>query len=151
MLFPGVFVVSLTLAYISTKFFDYELLGIVFSSIMWGSLVGILLILTGIRKSRKALRDKDEYYAAKREKNAREDDTEETMEADETNSLKNYYTILDLNENATSTEIKDAYRILAKQWHPDKHTSLEGKQFAEVRMKEINQAYEKLRKFGMLD
>jgi len=70
MLFPGVFVVSLTLAYISTKFFDYELLGIVFSSIMWGSLVGILLILTGIRKSRKALRDKDEYYAAKREKNA---------------------------------------------------------------------------------
>jgi len=167
-LFPGVFIISLTLAYVSTKIFDYALLGVTFSLIMWGSLVGILLIITGIRKSKKALKDKNEYYNSKREKKAREEDIAEAREdakeeereekareiareEQELFSLKKCYEILDLNENTTPSEIKSAYRNLAKQWHPDKHISLEEKRYAEVQMKEINQAYEKLRKLGKVD
>ena len=33
--------------------------------------------------------------------------------------IKNFYTQLGLNKNATKTEIKSAYRLLAKKYHPD--------------------------------
>ena len=37
--------------------------------------------------------------------------------------LKDYYKTLDVARTATGDEIKDAYRKLAKQWHPDKNPS----------------------------
>ena len=55
--------------------------------------------------------------------------------------MKEYYTRLGVNENATKEEIKKAYRKLALQWHPDKH---KGEKDAEEKFKEINQAYEVL-------
>ena len=52
---------------------------------------------------------------------------------------KDYYEVLGVSKNATTQEIKRAYRKLAHQYHPDKV----GKT-GEVKFKEINQAYQVL-------
>ncbi|MGD9115893.1 MAG: DnaJ C-terminal domain-containing protein [Dehalococcoidia bacterium] len=52
-----------------------------------------------------------------------------------------YYNILGVNRNATEREIKQAYRKLARQLHPDVNP---GDKSAEERFKQVNQAYEVL-------
>jgi uncharacterized membrane protein YsdA (DUF1294 family) len=54
--------------------------------------------------------------------------------------LKDYYAILGVPRNATPEEIKEAYRRLAKEYHPDKNPSPE----AEERFKLIDEAYQVL-------
>lgn len=53
---------------------------------------------------------------------------------------KDYYEVLGVAKNATSDEIKRAYRKLALQYHPDRNKTKEG----EVRFKEVTKAYEVL-------
>ena len=55
--------------------------------------------------------------------------------------MKDYYKILEITTTATKDEIKKAYRKLAKQFHPDKNG---GNKEAEVKFKEIAEAYETL-------
>lgn len=50
---------------------------------------------------------------------------------------------LGLNQGATPAEIKTAFRMLAKTWHPDKHSGA-SKAAAEQRFKQIALAYETL-------
>lgn len=59
-----------------------------------------------------------------------------------------YYAILGLSPGAGFTEVKAAYRKLSMQYHPDKvgHLGEEFKKVAEEKMKEINNAYEYLKK-----
>jgi len=62
-----------------------------------------------------------------------------------------YYAILGLSPGADFSEIKAAYRKLSMKYHPDKvgHLGEEFKKVAEEKMKEINSAYEYLkRKFA---
>ena len=54
--------------------------------------------------------------------------------------------ILAIDINATPAQIKDAYRTLARQWHPDRFIDLIEKQIAEEQFKQINLAYEYLKK-----
>ncbi len=54
---------------------------------------------------------------------------------------KDYYKILGVSRNATEKEIKQAYRKLARKYHPDVNP---GNREAEVRFKEINEAHEVL-------
>lgn len=54
--------------------------------------------------------------------------------------------ILAIDINATPAQIKDAYRSLARQWHPDRFIDRIEKQAAEERFKQINAAYEYLKK-----
>ena len=57
-----------------------------------------------------------------------------------------YYKILGIEAGASETEIKQAYRQLAKIWHPDcfPHDPELRKQ-AEARIKELNEAYQVLK------
>ena len=54
---------------------------------------------------------------------------------------KDYYNILEVNRNASEREIKQAYRRLARQFHPDVNP---GDESAEEKFKRINEAYEVL-------
>jgi len=54
---------------------------------------------------------------------------------------RDYYKILKVKRNASTEEIKEAYRRLAREYHPDLHP---GNPTAEERFKEICQAYEVL-------
>lgn len=55
---------------------------------------------------------------------------------------KDYYEILGLNRTASKEEIKAAYRALAKKFHPD--LNKDNPKLAEVKFKEISEAYEVL-------
>jgi molecular chaperone DnaJ len=55
---------------------------------------------------------------------------------------KDYYAILGVGKNATQKEIKDAYRKLARKYHPD---SNKGNKETEEKFKEIGEAYEILK------
>jgi len=57
---------------------------------------------------------------------------------------RDYYKILGVKRNASKKEIKDAYRGLAKIWHPDMHESEEDKKKAEKKFFDIAAAKEVL-------
>lgn len=63
-------------------------------------------------------------------------------------SEERYYGVLGLKSGAGFAEIKQAYRRLSKEYHPDKvgHLGEEFRQVAEEKMKEINVAYNYLQK-----
>lgn len=52
--------------------------------------------------------------------------------------MKNYYKILEVEENASDDEIKKSYRTLSKKYHPDVNPD------GAEKFKEINEAYETL-------
>ncbi|ONK58014.1 uncharacterized protein A4U43_C09F6950 [Asparagus officinalis] len=54
-----------------------------------------------------------------------------------------FYEVLNLSEDSSPQEIRKAYKILAKKWHPDKHP-VSSKREAEAKFKAISQAYEAL-------
>lgn len=54
---------------------------------------------------------------------------------------RDYYEVLGVPRNASATEIKKAYRQLARQYHPDVNS---GDQAAEEKFKEVKEAYDVL-------
>src|SRR3972149_4031134 len=50
---------------------------------------------------------------------------------------RDYYEVLGVPRNATKDQVKDAYRKLAMQFHPDRNKTPE----AEEKFKEISEAY----------
>ena len=65
---------------------------------------------------------------------------EEFRKLKHTSSLPDYYKILEIPKNATQKEIKNQFRRLVKEWHPDKNPDPKTKE----KMAEINKAYEVL-------
>lgn len=62
-------------------------------------------------------------------------------------SIKDPFEILGIEKDASQDKIKEAYRKMAKQYHPDKviHLGKEFQEIAEKRFKEIQKAYEMLK------
>lgn len=52
------------------------------------------------------------------------------------------YQVLGVSPGATDEQIKDAYRKLAKKYHPDQYADSPLKDLADEKMKEINEAYD---------
>ena len=67
-------------------------------------------------------------------------DEEEFKKMIQNSSLPNYYKILGITQDASNKEIKEQFRRLVKEWHPDRNPSPETKE----KMAEINKAYEVL-------
>ena len=57
----------------------------------------------------------------------------------------NYYEILKVSKNANQEQIKNAYKLLVKKYHPDLYVG--DKEFAEKKLREINEAYKILSDF----
>ena len=57
---------------------------------------------------------------------------------------KEYYSILQINRNASPEIIEKAYKTLAKKYHPDLQQTAEAKKESEEILKDINEAYEVL-------
>lgn len=56
------------------------------------------------------------------------------------------YKVLGVSRDATDDEIKAAYRALAKKYHPDNYANNPLSDLVEEKMKEINEAYDTIRK-----
>ncbi|MEG1426378.1 MAG: DnaJ domain-containing protein [Oscillospiraceae bacterium] len=54
------------------------------------------------------------------------------------------YKVLGVSPNAKDDEIKDAYRKLAKKYHPDQYSGSPLADLADEKMKEINEAYDEV-------
>ncbi len=58
---------------------------------------------------------------------------------------KDPYQILGVSPDATEEELKQAYRALARKYHPDNYADSPLADLAEEKMKEINQAYDEIK------
>lgn len=66
-------------------------------------------------------------------------------------STRDPYQILGISPTATDDEVKNAYRELAKKYHPDNYANNPLSELAEEKMQEINEAYDtivRMRKQG---
>lgn len=62
--------------------------------------------------------------------------------------MDKYYQILGLNPGASEEEIKQAYKDLVNVWHPDRFPNNQRlREKANEKLKEINEAYEKLKSY----
>lgn len=54
------------------------------------------------------------------------------------------YKVLGVDKNATDEEIKEAYRAMARKYHPDNYADNPLSDLAEEKMQEINEAYDSI-------
>lgn len=55
--------------------------------------------------------------------------------------MKSYYSVLDLEHDATDEQIRSQYRQLVRIYHPDRFSNQGDKVYAERKLQEINEAY----------
>jgi len=78
----------------------------------------------------------DDYIGKKRKSK----DDEEYIKSLKNSNFTDYYKILKIPQTATHDQIKNQFRLLVKEWHPDRNPDSSTKE----KMAEINKAYEVL-------
>ena len=58
--------------------------------------------------------------------------------------MKDPYSVLGISKDASDKEVKDAYRELARKYHPDNYADNPLSDLASEKMKEINDAYDEI-------
>ena len=58
--------------------------------------------------------------------------------------MKDPYAVLGVSPNASDEEIKNAYREMARKYHPDNYADNPLSDLAGEKMKEINEAYDQI-------
>ena len=58
--------------------------------------------------------------------------------------MRDPYEVLGVSKNASDEEIKNAYRALARKYHPDNYADNPLSDLAGEKMKEINEAYDEI-------
>ena len=58
--------------------------------------------------------------------------------------MNNPYDTLGVNQNSTDAQVKDAYREMAKKYHPDNYADSPLQEFADEKMRDINNAYDEI-------
>ncbi|KAL7273351.1 hypothetical protein RUND412_003803 [Rhizina undulata] len=110
--------------------------------------------LTGILWKASSLISEDLFEEAIRlldnAKNAHPNDQKLNSKLQEAHTLlkrsksKDYYKVLSVARDASERDIKKAYRIMTKKFHPDKYRGDLSKEEVEKKMASINEAYEVL-------
>ena len=59
--------------------------------------------------------------------------------------MNDHYKVLGVSPDASDDEIKQAYRALARKYHPDKYRDSDLADLASEKMKEVNAAYEQIK------
>jgi len=73
-------------------------------------------------------------------KKSKSKDDEEFRKSLKNSNFPNYYKTLKIPKTATQEQIKNQFRLLVKEWHPDRNPDSASKE----KMAEINKAYEVL-------
>ena len=58
--------------------------------------------------------------------------------------MKDPYAVLGIEKNATDEQVKEAYRELARKYHPDRYADNPLSDLAKEKMQEINEAYDQI-------
>ena len=58
--------------------------------------------------------------------------------------MRDPYAVLGVSRNASDDEVKEAYRELARKYHPDRYSDNPLSDLAEEKMQEINEAYDEI-------
>lgn len=63
--------------------------------------------------------------------------------------MKDPYSVLGIQPNATDDEVKEAYRAMVRKYHPDNYADSNIKEIANEKMQEVNEAYDEIQRLRM--
>jgi uncharacterized membrane protein YkvA (DUF1232 family) len=131
---------------LSYVFCPYDFLPDFFIGLGWIDDVTVLGLLWWYFFGRKRFKYQEGSYQKERQSSFGQTGESSYEEKSTDTGHEDPYSVLGVGRNASQEQIKQAYRQLANQYHPDKviHLGEEFRELAERRFKEIQEAYQEL-------